>query len=292
MMTTNDALERTVLLAIANAGERMVPEISDGSTFWEHVYRYAFARRFVKGKQVLDVACGEGYGAAALRRAGAARVIGVDISEDACRHARQRYGLDARASSAEKIPLANASIDVVISFETIEHVPDPISFLDECTRVLKSEGKLIISTPNKAVYSGPGQPSNPHHCSEMTEDEFLSALRSRFQHIKLYSQHPHWAPWWSLRTLSADESPWDRVPLFRRLRRSAQFRLFPVRLSGPSPEQRSTAVEQVLHLRRTWYSPLFPYAVRPLNKRSRERSFYFVATATSPRRPQAQPTDA
>jgi O-antigen biosynthesis protein len=63
-----------------NSGERMVPERSGGLTFWEHVYRYAFASDFVKGKYVLDIACGEGYGSAVLLKAGAEKVIGIDIS--------------------------------------------------------------------------------------------------------------------------------------------------------------------------------------------------------------------
>jgi 2-polyprenyl-3-methyl-5-hydroxy-6-metoxy-1,4-benzoquinol methylase len=85
-----------------NAGERMVPEVSGGMTFWEHVHRYAFACRFVAGKRVLDIASGEGYGAAALQKAGAAHVIGVDVSESACFHARTKYGIDARPGSAEQ----------------------------------------------------------------------------------------------------------------------------------------------------------------------------------------------
>src|SRR5579864_1905821 len=89
--------------ALENSGERMVPEVSGGYTFWEHVYRYAFACRFVRGKRVLDIACGEGYGAAALMKAGATRVVGVDISEEVCRHACNRYGLEAKQGTAEDI---------------------------------------------------------------------------------------------------------------------------------------------------------------------------------------------
>src|SRR5271168_5208728 len=125
--------------------ERMVPESAGAPTFWEHVYRYAFATHFVAGKRVLDIACGEGYGAAALQKAGAARVIGVDVSESACRHACSKYGLDARPGTAEKIPLPDSSVDVIVSFETIEHVPNPIGFLDECARILTPGGRLIIS---------------------------------------------------------------------------------------------------------------------------------------------------
>jgi SAM-dependent methyltransferase len=274
-------------LALENTGERMMPESSDRDTFWEHVHRYAFACRFVTGKRVLDVACGEGYGAAALQRAGAAQVIGVDVSDAACTHASEKYGIDARVGSAEQIPLPDSSVDVVVSFETIEHVPAPGRFLDECARVLAPGGRLIISTPNKNVYSAPGRPRNPFHCSEMSEEEFLSALRSRFGAIKLYSQHPQWAPWWSLRTFSAEETPWDWLYPLKRLRRSARFRL-----SDPSSKERSTVVEQILSPGRTRFSALFPYALQPRRRETGEQPFYFIATATTRERTQVQHANA
>ena len=128
-------------MVLKPTNERMVPESSDRSTFWEHVYRYNFASSFVKGKRVLDIACGEGYGAAALQRAGATHVIGVDVSEDVCVHAHRKYGLDARLGSAEQIPLTDKSVEVIVSFETIEHVADPYRFLDECARVWAPGGR-------------------------------------------------------------------------------------------------------------------------------------------------------
>lgn len=163
-----------------HTGERMVPEKADNATFWEHIHRYRFATQFVNKKSVIDIACGEGYGTAALQRAGASNIIGVDISEETCSHARRKYGVDARVGDAMKIPLADKSVDVVISFETIEHVPDPARFLDECVRVLKKNGIAVISTPNASVYFE-GTGSNPFHCSEMKENEFLDLLKSRFE---------------------------------------------------------------------------------------------------------------
>src|SRR5438270_1991172 len=159
-------------LVLEPTGERMVPENSDLFTFWEHVYRYAFASRFVTGKRVLDIACGEGYGAAALQKAGATHVIGVDVCEDACLHARKKYGLDARVGSAEEMPVPDDSVDIVVSFETIEHVRDPKRFLEECARVLAPGGRLVISTPDKDVYTGRLGTRNCHHWTEMTEQEF------------------------------------------------------------------------------------------------------------------------
>jgi 2-polyprenyl-3-methyl-5-hydroxy-6-metoxy-1,4-benzoquinol methylase len=276
-------IEDRSLVDLENAGERMVPEVSGEHTFWEHVYRYAFACRFVRKKRVLDIACGEGYGAEALRRAGATQVIGVDISADVCRHARHKYGLDACAGSAEQIPLPNRSVDVVVSFETIEHIRSPLRFLDECVRVLTPGGRLVISTPNKETYSASRQfTNNPYHCSEMTKDEFLSALNSGFHNIKLYSQHPHRAPWWSIRLPAADEAPWSRLPLFKRLYRIANFRLALI-IYGLSSEQRRMAVEHILRARRRNYSVLIPYALRPFQScvAEQQQPFYFVATANS-----------
>lgn len=280
-----DAIEQSALIPIEDTGERMLPEVSGSLVFWQHLYRYSFASRFVKGERVLDIACGEGYGAAALRKAGAAHVTGVDISEETCKHACRKYGLDVRVGSAEQIPLADASVDTVVSFETIEHVPNPLRFLDECARVLTPGGKLIISTPNKHVYSAPGRPVNRYHCSEMTEDEFLSALRARFLGIRLYSQHPYWAAWWSPRTLAADESPWDRVRLFRRLRRSARYRFAPLTVYEASPEQRRAAVDDVLSMGELGPFFLIPFIVRPRWRWTGELPFYFVAKAINSGRP-------
>lgn len=275
-------MNRTNSQVLEPTGERMVPESADRFTFWEHVYRYAFAARFAKGKRVLDIACGEGYGAAALHRAGAANVIGVDIAEGVCLHARQRYGLDARVGSAERIPLPDGSVDVIVSFETIEHVPDPHRFLDECSRVLAPEGRLIISTPNKAVYAREGVARNPYHCSEMTEEEFASDLRARFRGIKLYSQHPYTAPWWSIRTLSADVTAWQKLRGFNRLHFAAQLRLAPRVVRDPTDEQRSSAIEQILVAGKNQNPILNPYALRPRRKWNGEKPTYIVANATGP----------
>jgi SAM-dependent methyltransferase len=263
-----------------NAGERMIPEVYGGFTFWEHVYRYAFASRFVAGKRVLDIACGEGYGAAALQKAGAAHVIGVDISESVCLHARKKYGLDARPGTGEQIPLPDNSVDAVVSFETIEHVANPNRFLDECARVLAPGGKLIISTPNKGVYTWPGGAPNPHHCSEMTEEEFSSALHSRFRDSRFFTQHPDFAPWWSIRTCVSDNTAWGRVRGFSRLRRLIQDVIAPEATRDPTEEQRKSILELILRLGRSPHQFLNPYALRPRRRWTHEKPTYIVATAT------------
>ena len=130
--------------------ERMVPEEAHARIFWEHVARYRFAKDFVRGKRVLDIACGEGYGASSLAKAGAASVVGVDIADDVCEHARRKYGIDARTGDAQAIPLPDRSIDLIVSFETIEHVASPAAFLQECARVLAPDGHADRLDPEPA----------------------------------------------------------------------------------------------------------------------------------------------
>ena len=254
-------------------GERMVPEVAAGSTFWEHVHRYRFAARFVVGKQALDVASGEGYGTFALGKAGASAVVGVDQSAEACAHARQKYGVDARPGDAQKIPLPNDSVEVVVSFETIEHVNDPVAFLDECRRVLQPGGTLVISTPNASVYGS--LVANPFHCSELDEDEFRRVLEERFVRLEWYSQCPTTAPWWSLRSLASASSVWRRIKGFGRL----------ARLCCPHYHGRVTDEERADPLGATlgpekWLATLIdPYRVRPRSRPSGEQPLYLIAVA-------------
>lgn len=254
--------------------ERMVPEEAHARTFWEHIARYRFAKDFVRGKRVLDIACGEGYGAAALARAGASSTIGIDLSPEVCDHARRKYGLDARTGDAQSIPLPDRSIDVVVSFETIEHVDDPATFLGECARVLVPEGMLIVSTPNRPVYSGEAT-QNPFHRIEFDEEEFLGPLRSKFRAVRLYTQFPQSAAWWSPRSLAAERSPWLRIRGFWRL--SSWF--CPAIRSHVSPAIRAKADEIIL-ARDSFLASLFnPYNVRPRSESSRERPYILIAVA-------------
>ena len=127
-------------------GERYVPAVG-GEIRHEHLHRYAFASEFVRGKQVLDIACGEGYGSEMLARA-AARVIGVDISPEAIDHATRSYGsrngLQFLQGSAAALPLDDASIDVIVSFETIEHHAQHEEMMAEFSRVLRPTGEAEL----------------------------------------------------------------------------------------------------------------------------------------------------
>jgi 2-polyprenyl-3-methyl-5-hydroxy-6-metoxy-1,4-benzoquinol methylase len=271
-------VEQMRLGALEHTGERMVPEESHPGCFWEHIYRYRFATDFVGGKRVLDIACGEGYGTDALLKAGATSVIGMDISEEVCAHARNKYGIDARPGDAENIPLADQSVDVIVSFETVEHISSPAAFLDECVRVLAPGGLLIISTPNKKVFSGAGQHIE-FHCSEMDEQEFVRLLTPRFKKLELYTQNPRTAALWSTRSLAAQQSLWFRVRGPGRLREVFRSSLCPHILGQLSSIQRQTPANVILSRDKPLSRLFNPYVLRKRSRWNREIPGYFVAVA-------------
>src|SRR5689334_14207734 len=103
-------------------GERYLPEIG-GNIQLEHVHRYLLARDLAHDKRVLDIACGEGYGSDVLATV-AAHVVGVDVSPEVIRHAKRQYrraNLEFSVGTCAAIPLADQSVDLVVSYETIEH---------------------------------------------------------------------------------------------------------------------------------------------------------------------------
>lgn len=198
-------------------GERMVPGKTAPRTFWDHIYRYRFACGFVKDRTVIDVACGEGYGAHAISVAGAAKVIGIDVDEPACDYAHRKYGIETMCRNAIDTGLPPSSVDVVVSYETIEHIEEVDAFVRESARILKPGGTFIVSTPNREVYSEHGH-HNDFHCSEMNRDEFQTVLTRCFKKVRMYSQGPKSAPWWHHGSLSAIESPWLHMKGFWRFR--------------------------------------------------------------------------
>lgn len=177
------------IVVLPGTGERFLPEF-EGDIVAEHYHRYLLAARFVSGKRVLDIASGEGYGSN-LMAAYAAHVIGVDIDPDAVRHADQAYrrdNLEYRQGDCAAIPLADASVDVVVSFETIEHHDQHQTMLQEIKRVLHPDGLLVISSPDKREYSDVPGYANPFHVKELYLDEFESLLGQYFQRHHLLGQ--------------------------------------------------------------------------------------------------------
>jgi SAM-dependent methyltransferase len=172
---------------LAYTGERIVPGKIPENLFLEHEARYVFAGRFVNGMRVLDVACGSGIGTQYLLKAGAQSCLGLDVDRSAIEYASAVYG-DCVFAQCEAINLSlpDDSIDVLVSFETIEHVMDQLTFLRECKRVVRPGGRLIFSTPNRTISRW--GPKNPFHFHELTVVEFTALLASMFSEVQLYAQ--------------------------------------------------------------------------------------------------------
>jgi GT2 family glycosyltransferase/SAM-dependent methyltransferase/glycosyltransferase involved in cell wall biosynthesis len=173
---------------IVPTGERFARTPSEAEVELEHVHRYRAASALCVGKRVLDAASGEGYGTAILVSTGA-DVVGIEIDPDTVAAARLRYpGLDFREGDVASLPLPDREFDYVTSFETLEHIPNPQASLDEFRRVLKPNGVLIISTPDKVIYNRHLAEPNPYHVHEMGREEFRVALLRRFKNVALYGQ--------------------------------------------------------------------------------------------------------
>ncbi|MBE0481046.1 MAG: class I SAM-dependent methyltransferase [Dehalococcoidia bacterium] len=173
-------------------GERLVPGKTNPDVHKEHIDRYMFAAGMAAGKTVLDVACGTGYGAGLMAEGGAA-VTGVDMSLEAVRYARDWFGdngcVTFVCADAVHLPFPDRSFQVVISFETLEHIRAYRQFLAECRRVLADEGVLVCSTPNRRVFSpSMARPLNPFHVKEFWPDEFRRLLGRHFRSIQFYGQ--------------------------------------------------------------------------------------------------------
>lgn len=173
-------------------GERHLPWSVDYQTSYEHVHRYLLACEYAEGKRVLDITCGEGYGSALLARV-ARSVIGVDIDATTVRHARKQHGgpnTHFVRADAQAFALAPGSIDLVVSFETIEHFMGHASFLANMRAVLAPDGILIISTPNRHIYTDAVETDlhNPFHQKELYREEFVDLLKEYFPQVQLLGQ--------------------------------------------------------------------------------------------------------
>jgi len=176
-------------------GERAIEGTTPDRIWSDHVARYEFANRYVIDKTVLDIACGTGYGSNILKKEGASRVYGVDISSEAIDFAREKYRrghVYFTIGDLERIPFASNSFDAVVCFETIEHTDNHNQVLSELGRVLRPQGLLLISSPNRRLTS-PGKsitesPHNPFHITEYSANEFKHLLSQNFEIKDIYGQ--------------------------------------------------------------------------------------------------------
>ena len=174
---------------LAWTGERYLPVIG-GPIGLEHLHRYLLAAELANGKVVVDIACGEGYGSAMLA-VSAARVYGVDIASEAVDFARHKYArstLEFLLGSCTAIPLPDASVDLVVSFETLEHHAQHDEMMQEVRRILRPDGVLIISSPDKHEYTEVLGNANTYHLKELYREEFECLLQRHFSHTRLFGQ--------------------------------------------------------------------------------------------------------
>ncbi|PZR26558.1 MAG: class I SAM-dependent methyltransferase [Azospira oryzae] len=173
-------------------GERLVTSMESAHGTVEHLHRYAIAQKLASGKVVLDIASGEGYGSALLAQC-AAKVYGVDIDESSVKHAIDKYqskystNLQYLVGSASQIPLPDDSVDVVVSFETLEHHTLHEEMMLEVKRVLKKDGIFLISSPEKSIYAQ-RDPNNIYHVRELLFQEFKELIQRHFRSHLFFSQ--------------------------------------------------------------------------------------------------------
>lgn len=178
---SSDALEFT--------GERFTPECVR-EIFYEHWHRYGWARRLVRGLDVLDCACGEGYGTHLLAGT-AGSATGVDIDAESISHARARYGgegIEFIQADALALPFDDRRFDAVVSFETLEHLAEHDALLTEFRRVLRPGGFIVLSSPDRKTYSDDTGFVNEFHVRELYRDELERLLGVHFPNFRLYGQ--------------------------------------------------------------------------------------------------------
>jgi 2-polyprenyl-3-methyl-5-hydroxy-6-metoxy-1,4-benzoquinol methylase len=175
---------------LRNESERWLPGFLHERTEHSHLERYRLACNYTSGKKILDVACGIGKGSNMMAQAGgAAFVDGFDIQAEAIRYANWRNSgpnLNFSVVNAETMDIPDV-YDMVVSFETIEHLPNYRSFLINAKKSLKPGGQLLISTPisAKAVDLNP---ANPYHVREWGFNEFQKLLGEFFSLEKVFIQ--------------------------------------------------------------------------------------------------------
>jgi len=159
--------------------ERILPErLAAGSELDRqilqlHLDRYSWATEWASGRCVLDVACGVGYGADCLIRAGAREVLAVDVSPAAIEHAADAYrgsGVEFVCADLHDV-VAGSGFGLVVSLETLEHLKSPRRAIRHLRSLLASDGFMVCSVP--VTYS---TDFNPHHLHDFTRRGFLELL--------------------------------------------------------------------------------------------------------------------
>lgn len=213
--------------------ERFLPEQMRGELVEaEHVLRYWWASEHCVGQRVLDAGCGVGYGAAMLHDAGARDVVAIDSSESVVEVARHAVpaGVLCEVGDVTSLQYEDASFDVIVCFEVIEHVDDPDAALDELARVLRPDGLLLISSPNRDRYV----PGNPHHRHEYVPEELRAALLKRFPSVVFVQQHAMLASVVSARGGDAD---FEAATVQRLVEPASSDEMYTLAIAGAQPPE-------------------------------------------------------
>jgi 2-polyprenyl-3-methyl-5-hydroxy-6-metoxy-1,4-benzoquinol methylase len=205
---------------LALDGERTLPDVPE-ENYWyrRHLAVYEWIAARVRGLRVVDLACGEGYGSAALART-AASVVGVDANPDAHEHARLRYRAPNLRYVRDMVERFREPCDAVVFLQTIEHVHDPDAVLENVKAMLTPGGTAYVSTPNVLTLAPAGaeRSGNPWHLREYRAHEFRALCEAHFAAVELHGLY-------HARRLRVHElalrAGWDRV--HRALRMTAPF---------------------------------------------------------------------
>jgi SAM-dependent methyltransferase len=168
-------------------GERTLPDVPEENYWYQrHVAVYEWIAERVAGRDVVDMACGEGYGTDILARR-AARVTGVDANPEAHEHARLKYSRAGVRFVRDLVESHDEPCDAVVFLQTIEHVEDPKPVLDHFRTMLRPGGVVYVSTPNVLTLAPPGAPKsdNPWHVREYRHEELRSLCRESFDRVEL-----------------------------------------------------------------------------------------------------------
>jgi 2-polyprenyl-3-methyl-5-hydroxy-6-metoxy-1,4-benzoquinol methylase len=168
-------------------GERTLPDVPE-ENYWyrRHLAVYEWIAERVRGRRVIDMACGEGYGSDVLAR-GAASVVGVDANPEAHEHARLRYRRPNLRFERDLVESFAEPCDAVVFLQTIEHVQDPGAILEHFKSMLAPGGVAYVSTPNLLTLAPPGaeKSDNPWHVKEYRAAEFRTLCEERFERFEL-----------------------------------------------------------------------------------------------------------
>jgi SAM-dependent methyltransferase len=168
-------------------GERTLPDVP-AENYWyrRHLVVYRWIAERCRGLDVVDMACGEGYGTAVLAER-AARAVGVDANPDAHEHARLKYTRPGVSFVRDLVEAYSEPCDAVVFLQTIEHLQDPKAVLDHFRSILRPGGSAYVSTPNLLTLAGPGaeKSDNPWHVREFRAEEFRELCESSFERVEL-----------------------------------------------------------------------------------------------------------